>query len=154
MGYVPYTATKDYFEEPNTGGDLILVFDSTSGNLSISCIEETALPTLGLSPPSSRMGVKYGKFLDVVKIYANASQYTGDTSTLFSDKNSPFFNMIRDQVIVRFENLLSVAKSEGITVVGSGNAEFIAGKILRVDYLPESSGKFVGAIVTVLFYMQ
>jgi hypothetical protein len=147
MGYVPYTASKDYFEEPNTGGDLILVFDSTSGSLAISCIEETALATLGMAPPSSKIGVTYGKFLDVVKIYVNASQYTGDTSSLFSDRNSPFFNMMETQVLNRFKSLIGAAQA-------GGSSDFIAGKILRVDYLPESTGKFAGAIVTVLFYMQ
>jgi hypothetical protein len=147
MGYIPYTATKDYFEEPNTGGDLILVFDSTSGSLEISCIEETTLPTLGMAPPSSKIGVTYGKFLDVVKIYVSASSATGDTISLFSDRNSPFFNIMEAQVLNRFKNLIAAAQS-------ASSSNFIAGKILRVDYLPESTGKFAGAIVTVLFYMQ
>lgn len=147
MGYVPYTATKDYFEEPNTGGDLVLYIDSSSGEVEITCIEETALPTLGLVPPSSRIGVTYGKFLDVVKIYVSASAYTGDTISLFSDKNSPLYNTLTSSIFPRLKIIVAA------TGLGGINTDQIAGKVLRVDYLPESTGKFAGAIITLLLYM-
>jgi hypothetical protein len=146
-GYVPYTATKDYFEEPNTGGDLVLLLDTSNGALEVSCIEETQLLTLRLIPPSSRIGVQYGKFMDLVKIYVSASQSTGDTISLFSDENSPFFNVMQNQIFTRIKNLTAAA---GLPSAATG---IVAGKVLRIDYLPESTGKFGGAVITLMFYI-
>jgi hypothetical protein len=147
MGYIPYTATKDYFEEPNTGGDLVLLLDSRSGGLEVSCIEEAELLTRNLIPPSSRIGVTYGKFMDLVKLYVSASSSTGDTISLFSDQNSPFFNVIQNQVLNRIKNLTAAA---GLSGAATG---IYAGKVLRIDYLPESTGKFGGAIITLMLYI-
>ena len=147
MGYVPYTATKDYFEEPNSGNDLVLLIDSSSGALEISCIEETSLRTLGFVPPSSRIGVTYGKFMDLVKIYVTASQSTADTISLFSDQNSPFFNLVQNQILNRVKVLAARGgKSDAFTGI-------VAGKVLRIDYLTESTGKFGGAIITLMLYI-
>ena len=145
MGYIPYTGTKDYFEEPNTGGDLVLYIDASDGNLQISCIEETELLTLGLIPPSSKIGVQYGKFMDLVKLYVGASPATADTISLFSDQNSPFFNLVQNQLLNRVKTLAS-----GVSGAFTG---VIAGKVLRIDYLNDSTGKLGGAVVTLLIYM-
>jgi hypothetical protein len=146
MGYVPYTATKDYFEEPNTGGDLVLLIDGSAG-LEISCIEEAELLTLELIPPSSRIGVKYGKFMDLVKLYVGASPSTGDTISLFSDQNSPFFNAMQNQIFNRIKNLTAAGgKSDAFTGI-------VAGKVLRIDYLNDSTGKLGGAVVTLMLYI-
>ena len=85
MSYIPYTASKDYFEEPNTGGDLVLLFDTSSGALEVTCIQETDIVPLGLMPPSSKLGVTYGKSLDLVKVYASANSFTADTTLLFTN---------------------------------------------------------------------
>ena len=147
MGYVPYTATKDYFEEPNTGGDLVLLLDSRSGGLEVSCIEETELLTRNLIPPSSRIGVEYGKFMDLVKLYVGASPSTGDTISLFSDQNSPFFNAMQNQIFNRIKNLTAAGgKSDAFTGI-------VAGKVLRIDYLNDSTGKLGGAVVTLMLYI-
>lgn len=147
MSYVPYTGIKDYFEEPNSQNDLVLLLDSSSGALEISCIEETSLRTLGFVPPSSRIGVTYGKFMDLVKIYVSASASTGDTISLFSDQNSPFFNVMQNQIFTRIKTLTAAA---GLSSAATG---IVAGKVLRIDYLPESTGKFGGAIITLLLYI-
>lgn len=147
MGYVPYTATKDYFEEPLTGGDLVLLFDLTSGEMQVTCIQETDILQLGLMPPSSRIGVTYGKTLDLIKVFASAAPFfTSDTSLLFGNLNSTFFSQMQAGI---FSNLKSLAATAGVTL----GQEIYAGKILRVDYFPESSGRAASAVITLLLYI-
>lgn len=146
MGYVPYTATKDYFDEPLTNGDLVLLFDYSSGSLEITCIQETDLLTLNLIPPSSKIGVQYGKTLDIVKVYAGAGPFTADTTLLFTNLNSTFVDQMQSGVI---NNVKKFAATAGVTL----EANAYAGKILRVDYLQESTGKLGAAIVTLLLYV-
>jgi hypothetical protein len=146
MSYIPYTAGKDYFEEPNTGGDLVLLFNFSSGALEVTCIQETDIVPLGLMPPSSRLGVTYGKTLDLVKVYASANSFTADTTLLFTNLNSTFISALQSGV---FNNVKNFAPAANVTLTSSA----YAGKILRVDYLPESTGKFGGAIITLLLYI-
>ncbi len=146
MGYIPYTASKDYFEEPNTGGDLVLLFDFSSGALEVTCIQETDIVPLGLMPPSSKLGVTYGKTLDLVKVYASASPFTADTTLLFTNLNSTFIEAMQSGV---FSNTKKFAATAGVTLT----ANAYAGKILRVDYIPESTGRAGGAVITLLLYI-
>ena len=146
MSYVPYTGTKDYFEEPQSGNDLILLFDFSSGSLEVTCIEETDLGRLGLLSPSSKLGTTYGKSLDLVKVYASANSFTADTTLLFTNLNSTFISALQSGV---FNNVKNFAAAANVNLTSSA----YAGKILRVDYLPESTGKFGGAIITLLLYI-
>jgi hypothetical protein len=146
MGYVPYTGTKDYFEEPQSGNDLILLFDFSSGSLEVTCIEETDLGRLGLLSPSSKLGTTYGKTLDLVKVYASASPFTADTTLLFTNLNSTFIEAMQSGV---FSNTKKFAATAGVTLT----ANAYAGKILRVDYIPESTGRAGGAVITLLLYI-
>jgi len=143
--YVPYTGVKDYFEEPNSNNDLVLYFDYSSGGLEITCILETDIPKLGLIPPSSRIGTTYGRTLDLVKVYAGASSFTADTTLLFTNLNSTFVEAMQSGV---FNNAKKFAATAGVTLNGN-----YAGKILRVDYIPETTGKLGGAVITLLLYI-
>lgn len=146
MGYVPYTATKDYFDEPLTSGDLVLLFDYNSGSLEVTCIQETDILPLGLMTPSSKLGVTYGKTLDLIKVYASASPFTADTTLLFTNLNSTFISAMQEGV---FSNTKKFAATAGVTLT----ANAYAGKILRVDYIPESTGRAGGAVITLLLYI-
>jgi hypothetical protein len=147
MSYIPYTASKDYFEEPGTGGDLVLLFDMSSGELQVTCIQETDILQLGLIPPSSKIGVTYGKTLDLIKVFASATPFfTSDTTLLFNDLNSTFLSQLQGGA---FSNLKSLATLAGVTLT----QDIYAGKILRVDYFPESSGRSASAVITLLLYI-
>lgn len=144
--YVPYTGGKDYFEEPNGNNDLVLYFNYSTGSLQITCILETDIPKLGLAPPSSRIGTTYGRTLDLVKVYASASPFTADTTLLFTNLNSTFIEAMQSGV---FSNTKKFAATAGVTLT----ANAYAGKILRVDYIPESTGRAGGAVITLLLYI-
>jgi hypothetical protein len=148
MSYVPYTGTKDYFEEPNSGNDLVLQFDIVDGAISVSAMEETDIVKLGLVPPSSRIGTKYGKTLDVVKVFVPAGRSTGDTIQLFTNPNSGFASIFTAGIYPFMGKAFSTA---GLT---SLLPTVFAGKVLRVDYIPMSDGSgTAAAIVTFLLYV-
>lgn len=147
MGYVPYTGTKDYFDEPQSGHDLILLFNYASGSLELTCIDEAELGRLGLVAPSSKLGTTYGKTLDLIKVFASATPFfTSDTTLLFGNLNSTFLSQMQGGV---FTNVKSFAAAAGVTL----GQDIYAGKILRVDYFPESSGRAASAVITLLLYI-
>jgi hypothetical protein len=148
MSYVPYTGTKDYFEEPNSGNDLVLQFNNDAGTISVSAMEETDLVKLKLVPPSSRIGTKYGKTLDIVKVFVPAGRSTGDTVQLFTNPNSGFATIFTVGIYPFMGKAFSTAGLSSLLP-----ATF-AGKILRVDYIPMSDGSgTAAAIVTFLLYV-
>lgn len=146
MGYIPYTASKDYFEEPNTGGDLVLEFTVDSGAILVTAMAETDLVILGLVPPSSRIGVAYGKVFDIVKISVSPGRYTGNTIQLFTNPNSGFSSILADAVYLSMQKAFSSASLSGLL------PSVFAGKVLRVDYIPMSDGTSA-AIITLLLYV-
>lgn len=146
MNYIPYTGSKDYFEQPLTNGDLVLLFDYSSGAAEVTCIQETDIGRLNLVPPSSRIGVTYGTTLDLVKIYASGSSFTGDTTLLFTNPNSTFVSQITDGV----SNSIKVRIGQAQLAI---TVDSFAGKVLGVEYIPDGTGKFGCAIVTLLLYI-
>lgn len=143
--YVPYTGNKDYFEEPQSGNDLVLLFDTSTGSLQVTCILESDIAKQGLVPPSSRLGVTYGKSLDLIKVYATPSRLTPDTVTFFTSGSSGFLTAISDSVLSSAKKLAATA---GVTL-----GTKTAGKILRADFIPDNSAGVTGAVITFLFYI-
>lgn len=154
MGYVPYTGGKDYFEEPNSGNDLILQFsEDDNGDYVVTAIEETDIPTLGLAPPSSVFGVAEGKVYDLIKVHVPGSSFTLDTTQLFTSVNSKFPSLIYDTV----RSSLIKAWARSIAEKGGSGSvpiSILVGKILRVDIIPTADGKISSTIVTLLMYVK
>lgn len=149
MGYVPYTGTKDYFEEPNTGNDLVLRFTNNGTSFGITAIEESDLGRLGLVPPSSKIGAPYGKVLDIVKLHIPAGRASGDTIQLFTNPNSGFADAFYTGIYPFIGKAFANAgQSSKFPAAG------FAGKVLRVDYIPLSDGSAAAsAIITLLLYV-
>lgn len=150
MSYIPYTGSKDYFEEPLTGGDLIIMWTTIAGVTSVTAIAETDLPVYGLVPPSSRMGVTYGKPLDLIKIYIPTTGIFS-TNTLTTGTASPLTTFVTDTLLGTIVKARSLSVAIGIAVPPL--SENVAGKVLRIDYLPTSDGGKAMAVITLLMYV-
>jgi hypothetical protein len=142
-----YTSLKDYFEEPNSNNDVVLKFDFTNGGLAVTSILETDIERLELYPPSVRIGITHGKVYDLVKVYVPAGRATGDTVSLFTSGNSPLPTIVRDSIRANF------GKAAANSGTGYTVPSIFVGKVLRVDYLTESTGQLGGAVVSLLMYM-
>ena len=142
MGYVPYTGSKDYFEEPLTGGDLVLRFTIPSST--VTCISETDIGRLGLVAPSSRIGVAYGKPLDIIKIFVRVNSLNGDTASLLTGGNG---------VISIMSGNFATTMQKQYGVLGIALPAVYAGKVLRVDYIPDSTASAPSAVVTMALYV-
>lgn len=150
MSYVPNTWNKDYFEEPQRGNDLIVMWTTTGGITTVTAISEDDILQNNLIPPSSRMGVADGKALDLIKIYIPTTSIFS-TDSLFVSAASPLTTYIGDVLGNNILKARANALAKGIPVPTLSDSK--AGKILRIDYLPTSDGGKAMAVITLLMYV-
>lgn len=142
-----YSLLRDYFEEPDSNNDVVLKFDFTT-SIQVTCILETEIATLGLVPPSTRIGITYGKVFDLVKVYVPAGRGSGDTPSLFTGSSSQLPTIMKDSIRGSF------GKAGATAIPGFTPGAVMAGKVVRVDYVPLSDGSaLAGAVVTFLLYV-
>ena len=144
----PVSTNKDFYEEYNSGSDLILKYTGASGLLTY--IDEAELAASGAVIPTDKWGVANGAPYDIYKVYLPASRYTTNTSSIFADlETSPIRTLLRDSILGNFFGKINWA------ALNLTAPTYWYGKVLRVDFVPLSVGSgFAGVVITFATYVK